>query len=118
MKPLVLGLGAAGAICIAAAASGADYAPIDCAKPDTPSLRTICKTHALGQSEARMATLFSIATALAAMGQRGEMVDTQHEWLKTRDACRKDRDCLARAYASRIEHLGAVITDFAARGPF
>ena len=49
-------------------ANAGDYAPLDCAKAETPSEKTICKTYALGQDEAHMATLYSVATSLVPMG--------------------------------------------------
>ncbi len=39
-----------------------DYTPLDCTKARTAAEITICKTYALGQAEARMATLYSVAT--------------------------------------------------------
>jgi uncharacterized protein len=96
----------------------ADYAPLDCAKSHSPAERTICKSYALGQDEARMATLYEIATSLVGMGQRGDIIDQQRTWLRERDAC-GDRDgCIAAAYAARIRTLGAVISGIASRGPF
>jgi uncharacterized protein len=118
MKPLFVGLGAVTALSMATAASGAEYAPVDCAKANTPALRAICRNYSLGQAEARMATLFSITTSLVAMGRRGDLVDTQREWLKTRDACGANVACLSNAYRVRIEQLNAVIADIASRGPF
>jgi uncharacterized protein len=52
------------------------------------------------------------------MGQRGDLMDSQHEWLMTRDACHADTACLANAYKLRIEQLNAVMKDIASRGPF
>jgi len=86
----VSGLCIAAAMSVASSAHGAEYAPIDCAKANAPALRAVCKSYALGQAEARMATLFGVATSLVAMGQRGDLMDTQRQWLMTRDACRSD----------------------------
>ena len=112
------GLCAAAAVSVATAACGAEYAPIDCAKANAPALHAVCKSYALGQAEARMATLFSIATSLVAMGQRGDLMDTQRQWLMTRDACRSDIACLANTYKLRIQQLNAVMTEIASHGPF
>jgi uncharacterized protein len=117
MKALLV-LSAAAAMSFATAACGAEYAPVDCAKANAPALRAICKSYALGQAEARNATLFSIATALVAMGQRGDLIDTQIQWLMTRNACRADTVCLTNAYTLRIQQLSAVIQDIESRGPF
>jgi uncharacterized protein len=99
-------------------AFAADYAPIDCAKAASAAERTICGNYALGQAEARMATLYGIAMSLVAMGQRGDIGDAQKQWLKTRDACGSSVGCLTRAYGSRIGQLSKVIGDIASRGPY
>jgi uncharacterized protein len=118
MRQLVLAAIAASILCTPRTAIAADYAPIDCTKATTPADATICKTYALGQAEARMATLFSISTSLVAMGQRGEIMDDQQPWLKRREACATDVGCLTQAYADRIQQLNTIIMDIAAHGPY
>ena len=113
-----LGAGVALALGAATAATCADYAPIDCSRADDSAQRTICRDYSLGQAEARMATLYGVIASLVAMGQRGNLQDTQREWLKARDACRDDRGCIANAYSGRIQELNAMIVDLASRGPF
>ena len=95
-----------------------DYAPVDCSKANSPSERTICRSYDLGQQEARMATLFGVATSLVAMGQRGDIQDAQRAWLKTRESCGSDTACLAKAYDARIRNLNGVVDSIAKRGPF
>lgn len=100
------------------AANAGEYAPLDCAKARSADEKAICRSYALGQDEARMATLYAIATSLVGMGRRGDIEDQQRAWLQTRAAC-GDRDaCLAAAYAARIRALNEVIADVASRGPF
>jgi uncharacterized protein len=99
-------------------ASAGDYAPIDCTKASLPTELAICRTYTLGQGEARMATLFGIATSLVAMGQRGDIGDAQRQWLKSRNQCGSDIACIAKAYKDRIGVLSAVIDGIASRGPF
>jgi len=74
MRGFTLGLLAVAAFATATEALAADYAPLDCRKADAPALFAICSNYSLGQAEARMATLFGIATSLVAMGQRGGQV--------------------------------------------
>ncbi len=100
------------------AASAGDYAPLNCNKASSPAERTICKSYDLGQSEARMATLFGIATSLAAMGRRGDLEDAQRKWITSRDTCGKKIACLSKAYDARIGELNGVVTSVVARGPF
>jgi len=100
------------------AAGAAVYAPLNCAKAQSPSETTICKSYALGQDEARMATLYALTTALVAMGQRGEIRDQQQAFLMRREACGTDAGCIRNVYAQRIEHLNAVMSGIISRGPF
>jgi uncharacterized protein len=112
-------LTAAVGLCILCnAAMAGDYAPLDCTKAKSAAEVTICKTYALGQAEARMATLYGIATSLVAMGQRGDIQDAQTQFLKARDACGHNVACLSRLYASRIGQLNDVIAAIASRGPY
>jgi uncharacterized protein len=96
----------------------ADYAPLECGKASTPAERTVCRNYALGQQEARMATLFEVTTSLVAMGQRGNIQDAQRAWLKRREDCGDDVGCLTGAYNARIDELNGVFKAIASRGPF
>ena len=118
MRSFILGLLAVAAFATATEAPAADYAPLDCRKADAPALFAICSHYSLGQAEARMATLFGIATSLVAMGQRGDLIETQRDWLVERDRCGDDTGCLSDAYARRIRQLNAVVADIASRGPY
>lgn len=99
-------------------ANAGEYAPLNCSKARLPAEQTICDSYALGQSEARMATLFAVATSLVAMGQRGDIQDAQRQWLTARDACGKNTACLSAAYDRRIGALEKVIATIASRGPY
>ncbi|EJW09907.1 bacteria like putative lipoprotein [Rhodovulum sp. PH10] len=103
---------------LAGPAGAAQYAPIDCKKAETPADRTVCGNYAPGQDEARMATLYGIATSLVAMGQRGDIEDAQRAFIRDREACGADVACLKRVYATRIGQLDEVIADIASRGPY
>jgi uncharacterized protein len=96
----------------------APYAPLDCAKASTAAETAICKTYALGQDEARLATLFGVLTSLVAMGQRSDLVDTQRRWISVREACGSNAQCLSRTYATRINELSQALDALAKRGPF
>jgi len=95
-----------------------DYAPLNCAKASSPAEHAICKSYPLGQREARMATLYGVATSLVAMGQRGNIEDAQRTWLKARDTCGERVSCLKSAYDDRIRALNDVVSGVASRGPF
>ena len=78
----------------------------------------ICNSYALGQNEARIATLFGVLTSLVAMGQRSDLIDTQRRWISVREACGGNVECLSRAYKTRIDELSQALDALAKRGPF
>jgi uncharacterized protein len=99
-------------------ASAFDYAPINCSKAGSAAEVAVCRTYSLGQAEARMSTLYGIATALVAMGQRGAIADDQVRWLSVREACGGTVSCLDEAYRNRIGELTRILDGIVARGPF
>ena len=99
-------------------AGAADYAPLNCAAARSPTERAICDSYALGQPEARMATLYEWTTSLVAMGQRGDIEDAQRAFIKTREACGAKLDCIRNAYDARIAQLEAVMQRVKSNGPF
>jgi uncharacterized protein len=109
---LVMGVAAAGA------GHAAGYAPLDCAAARSPTERAICRTYALGQLEARMATLYEWTTSLVAMGQRGDIQDAQRAFIEKREACGAKVSCIRRAYDARIAQLQAVMKRIARNGPY
>jgi len=100
------------------AAEAADYAPMNCAKAKSAAETTICKDYGLGQLEARMATLYAVATSLVAMGQRGDMQGAQRDWLQERENCGDRVACLTERYDARIRDLNGTIEGIASRGPY
>jgi uncharacterized protein len=107
-------------LCIVAAlpTRAADYAPLNCAAARSPTERTICGIYALGQLEARMATLYEWTTSLVAMGQRGDIQDAQRDFIRRREACGDKAACIRSAYDARIVQLQAVMKEIAGQGPF
>lgn len=99
-------------------ANAADYAPLDCKMANSPAERTICSDYGLGQSEARVATLYGVTTSLVAMGQRGTIQDDQRAFLRQRDACGPNAACIRNVYATRVRQLESVISNIQQRGPF
>ena len=99
-------------------ADAASYAPLDCGKAASPAQFAICRNYSLGQAEARVATLFAIATSLVGMGQRGAIADAQRRWLSGRESCGGNLACLSNAYRTRINELSKVIDAIASHGPF
>lgn len=108
----------AGSLLLAAPASAADYAPLNCAAAKSATERTICGNYGLGQLEARMATLYEWATAFVAMGQRGDLQDQQRAFIGKREACGANAGCIRNAYDARIAQLQAVMANVRSKGPF
>ena len=100
------------------AAGAADYAPMNCAKAKSAAERTVCKDYGLGQLEARMATLYAVATSLVAMGQRGDMQGAQRDFLQERENCGANVSCIRQKYDARIADLQGTIDQIASRGPY
>jgi uncharacterized protein len=103
---------------VAGAAHAADYAPMNCARAKSAAETTVCGNYALGQLEARMATLYAVATSLVAMGQRGDMQGAQRDFLQERENCGGNVACLTKKYDARIADLDATIAAIASRGPY
>ncbi len=82
-------------------------ASFDCTKTDLKAdEKTICENRALNDQDVRMATTFDILTQLMAMGARDTLRTEQSEWLKTREACAADTECLTKSYDERMKKLG------------
>ncbi|HZD89194.1 MAG TPA: hypothetical protein VE224_03785 [Pseudolabrys sp.] len=109
---LILSLAAAGA------GHATGYAPLDCAKAHSPTEHAICYSYALGQQEARMATLFEWTMSLVAMGARGDIGDAQRAFIRKPAACGANVACIRRVYDARIAQLKAVMKRIASNGPF
>jgi uncharacterized protein len=117
MRFMLAAAGAAAVFALSPAHAG-DYAPMNCAKAASPAEQAVCANYALGQLEARMATLYGVATSLVAMGQRGDMQGAQRDFLQARENCGANVGCLTRAYDARIAELNAAIAAIASRGPY
>jgi uncharacterized protein len=99
-------------------ATAADYAPLDCTKAVSVTEKTICGNYALGQAEARMATLYEWTTQLVAMGQRGNIQDDQRTFIREREQCKAEMACILGRYDRRIDQLTMVMNAIKTKGPF
>jgi uncharacterized protein len=99
-------------------AAAADYSPLNCAKAATATEKTICSNYSLGQAEARMATLYQWTTSFLAMGQRGNIQDAQVAFIKKREGCGSNADCIRDGYSARIKEIETVMESVKQHGPF
>ncbi|MDR8729698.1 lysozyme inhibitor LprI family protein [Burkholderia pseudomultivorans] len=83
---------------IAALAAG-----FDCAKAASPTEKAICADAALSRLDGELATAWK--AALAKGGDTGALKASQLKWLKQRDRCGADRDCLGDRYRERLASL-------------
>jgi uncharacterized protein len=95
-----------------------EYAPLSCTAAASAAEKAICGDYDLGQFEARMATLYQWSTSFVGMGQRGDMLEAQRNFLREREACQANISCLRRSYETRIAQLQAVMERVRERGPF
>ena len=92
--------------------------PINCTKVTNSTDRAICATPSLVQADERMTTYFEIATQLVAMGQRGNLQDSQQAFPALRNKCGTDEVCILAAYKKQTAPLEAVIANVVTHGPF
>ncbi len=104
------------AICASIQAHAAS--PINCAKITNATERTVCGTPSLLQADARMTAYFEIATQLVAMGQRGDLQDSQQAFPALRNKCGTDKACILAAYKKQTAPLEVVIANVVTHGPF
>ncbi|MGE7369100.1 lysozyme inhibitor LprI family protein [Neorhizobium sp. NPDC001467] len=106
MKTTIASILAALALCFTVQAKPASAASFDC-KGATLAAdeKAICEDRDLNDADVKMVTTFEILTGLLAMGTRGEMQDDQSAWLKRRQACGSDAECIRAAYAERLKQL-------------
>lgn len=89
---------------------------MDCTKAVSVVETTICANKPLYELDAQMASIYGRLIRAIAPGQAG-IKTAQREWLKTREACGEDVDCLNRSYSHRIEGLHAQWIDAVAYQP-
>ncbi len=106
MKSHLAAIGITGILLIPALVTPAAAASFDCDRPDLAAdEKVICDTRALNDADVKMVTTFDILTSLLAMGNRDKLREEQSAWLKKRQACAGDAECLAGAYAERLKQL-------------
>ncbi len=103
---------------VAASLTAHAASPIDCAKANSPTERTICHTPTLLQADARMTAYYEIAIGLVGMGVRGDLGDSQQAFPAVRDKCGMDKACILAAYKKQTAPLEAVIANVEKQGPF
>ncbi|MGV8937161.1 MAG: lysozyme inhibitor LprI family protein [Allorhizobium sp.] len=90
--------------------SAANAASFDCnAESLKADEKVICENRDLNDADVRMVTTFELLGGFLAMGSRGALQDEQVAWLKTRQACEADIECLKAVYAARMAQFSALV---------
>ena len=106
------------ALAVPSLAATALAVPIDCSKAAKPDERTICADPFLLQTDARLDTLYDVSLRFVAMGERGDLIDGQRQWVRDREKCGRDKNCLRAAYAKRTAVYEAILKRVESHGPF
>lgn len=80
-------------------------ASFDCQQATRPDEKTICSVHSLNDMDVEMSVKYHFLKGLLPMGGQGAMADTQQLWLKKRQTCGSDANCLSEQYHQRIAQL-------------
>ena len=105
-------------LCILPLPRIASAIPIDCSKASTTNERAICADPFLLQTDARLDTLYDISTRLVAPTERDSLLDSQRAWIKEREQCGTDKNCMRAAYAKRASVFETILQRAQAHGPF
>lgn len=111
-----LAFGGVAALSLTGEAAAASF---DCRRAGTATERSICGSLGLNDRDVRMAQLYDIVRHLVPMGTRGAIMDRQSVWLRERNRCGGDRNCIGLAYDRRIRELNRVLEERVyPQGPF
>ena len=91
---------------------------VDCHFPVRPTETTICSTPVLAAMDLQMITLYNILNALVKPEVGIELATGQQVFIKEREVCASDIDCIGKVTATRIGELDNVLKDIASRGPY
>lgn len=98
MKRFILCLSLSACLPLTAYAAG-----FDCTKAKTDAKKTICNTTSLSDLDEILVLSFNKAAATSADAKA--LKTAQLSWLKSRDLCATDVDCLTNSYTARLSEL-------------
>lgn len=76
-----------------------------CAQARSSTEKVICDQSTLKKLDTEMAAAYHHAATAPNTPARKSLIDRQHRWLQTRDACQADVACIKKAYRERIQVL-------------
>ena len=92
--------------------------PIDCSKATTTNERALCADPFLLQTDARLDTLYDVSLRFLAPADRSGLIESQRAWIRQRESCGTDKNCMRAAYAKRASVFEAILERAQAHGPF
>lgn len=92
--------------------------PIDCSKAASINERALCADPFLLQTDARLDTLYEVSLRFIAPADRTDLIDSQRAWVKERERCGTDKNCMRAAYAKRASVFETILQRAQAHGPF
>lgn len=93
-------------------------ASVDCRYQLRPVETAICSTPVLAAMDIQMVTLFNTLNLLVKPEVGVDMAAKQQDFLKARESCGPEVNCIGQATAERISELDAILKDIASRGPY
>lgn len=106
-------------LCVLGIGFSAQAASFPCNKAVTNTEKTICRVSNLNDADVQMSTVYKIVLSALPMGGRDQEKDAQSQWLKQRNLCNANIQCLAVAYKIRQQHLDDIIQNrVLSQGPF
>ncbi|WP_269913836.1 lysozyme inhibitor LprI family protein [Acinetobacter sp. HY1485] len=94
-------------------------ASFPCTQAKTSTEKTICNTRSLNDADVKLVTIYNIVLHAVPMGGRDDEKSAQYQWLKKRNTCGADGQCIANAYSIRQQHLDSIINNrVLTQGPF
>jgi uncharacterized protein len=86
-------------------------------KAATANERALCADPFLLQTDARLDTLYDIASRLVSAEDRSSLLDSQRVWVQQRELCGIDKNCMHAAYAKRASVFETILQRAEAHGP-
>lgn len=99
--------------------SNTHAASFSCKAAKLKAEQKICHTLVLNDADVRLATTYQIVLHALPMGGRDAEKDQQFKWLKQRNACGSNTQCIQRAYQQRQQQLDHLLQErVLSHGPF
>lgn len=91
---------------------------IECSSAIRPYETTVCSHGVLAAMDLQMQTLYRVVERLV-KPEAGLKLEADHQaFLRAREACAGDANCLGQTYAGRIQQIDQVLQDIVSRGPY